>query len=43
VEAVRALTLGGPTASHVLQALAWCIGILAVAVPFAVSRYRRAA
>ncbi|MGH9048439.1 MAG: ABC transporter permease [Acidimicrobiia bacterium] len=43
VEAVRALTLGGPTASHVLQALAWCVGILAVAAPLAVSRYRRAA
>jgi ABC transporter DrrB family efflux protein len=43
VDAVRALVLGGPTASHVLQALAWCIGILAVAAPLAVSRYRRAA
>jgi len=43
VDAVRALVLGGPTASHVLQALAWCFGILAVAAPLAVSRYRRAA
>jgi ABC transporter DrrB family efflux protein len=43
VDAVRALTLGGPTASHVLQALAWCIGILAVAAPLAVRYYRRAA
>jgi ABC transporter DrrB family efflux protein len=43
VEAVRALMLGGPTATHVLQAIAWCIGILAVAAPLAVSRYRRAA
>jgi ABC-2 type transport system permease protein/oleandomycin transport system permease protein len=39
--AVRALFVGGPTASYVLQSLAWCIGILAVFVPLAVSRYRR--
>jgi ABC transporter DrrB family efflux protein len=43
VDAVRALTLGGPTTTAVLQALAWCLGILAVAAPLAVSRYRRAA
>jgi ABC-2 type transport system permease protein/oleandomycin transport system permease protein len=40
--AVRALVLGGPTSSYVLQALAWCIGILAVFAPLAVRRYRRA-
>src|SRR5207249_11639852 len=28
--AVRALTNGGPTASYVWQALAWCLGILVV-------------
>jgi ABC-2 type transport system permease protein/oleandomycin transport system permease protein len=40
--AVRALVLGGPTASYVLQTLAWCLGILAVAAPIAVWRYRKA-
>jgi ABC transporter DrrB family efflux protein len=40
--AVRALVLGGPTSSHVWQALAWCVGILAVFAPLAVRRYRRA-
>jgi len=40
--AVRALTLGTPAASYVLQSLAWIVGILAVFVPIAVSRYRRA-
>ena len=43
VSASRALVLGGPTATHVLQALAWCMAILAVAAPLAVHRYRRAA
>jgi ABC-2 type transport system permease protein len=28
--AVRSLLLGGPTGSHVLVALAWCIGLVAV-------------
>ena len=40
--AVRALMIGGPTTTYVLQALAWCIGILAVFAPMAVARYRRA-
>lgn len=40
--AVRALVLGGPTASLVLQCLAWCAGILIVFVPIAVRLYRRA-
>jgi len=39
--AVRALVLGGPTASYVLQALAWITGIILVAAPIAVRRYRR--
>jgi ABC-2 type transport system permease protein/oleandomycin transport system permease protein len=41
--AVRALMLGGATTSLVLQALAWCIGIVAVCAPLAVWFYRRAA
>lgn len=40
--AVRALVLGGPTADYVWQALAWIVGIIAVAAPLAVRRYRRA-
>ena len=40
--AVRALVLGGPTASLVWQSLAWCVGILTVFAPLAVRRYRRA-
>jgi ABC-2 type transport system permease protein/oleandomycin transport system permease protein len=43
VNALRALTYGGPTTRVVLQSLAWIIGILVVFVPLAVSRYRRAA
>ncbi len=42
VEAVRDLTIGGPASSHVLQALAWSIGIVAICAPLAVARYRRA-
>jgi len=40
--AVRALVIGGPTTSYVLQSLAWCTGILLVFGPIAVQRYRRA-
>jgi ABC transporter DrrB family efflux protein len=39
--AVRALMIGGPTTSYVLQSLAWCAAILLVFVPVAVRRYRR--
>jgi ABC transporter DrrB family efflux protein len=39
--AVRALMIGGPTASYVIQSLAWCAGILLVFVPLGVRRYRR--
>ncbi len=39
--AVRALTLGGPATSDVLQSLAWSAGILLVFVPLAVWRYQR--
>jgi ABC-2 type transport system permease protein/oleandomycin transport system permease protein len=42
VDATRALTVGDPTSSSVLMALAWTIGLLAVLVPLAVRRYRRA-
>jgi ABC-2 type transport system permease protein/oleandomycin transport system permease protein len=36
----RALMLGGPTASWVIQSLLWSIGLLVVLVPLAVHRYR---
>jgi ABC-2 type transport system permease protein/oleandomycin transport system permease protein len=39
--AARALVLGTPATSDVLQSLAWAAGILLVFVPFAVWRYRR--
>ncbi|HET9140015.1 ABC transporter permease [Actinophytocola sp.] len=41
VDALRALCLGGPTATHVWQALAWIVGLLIVTIPTAVLRYRR--
>jgi ABC-type polysaccharide/polyol phosphate export permease len=43
VNAVRALVLGGPTLTPVLQSIAWSVGIVAVFAPIAVARYRRAA
>jgi ABC transporter DrrB family efflux protein len=39
--AVRALTLGGGTASDIWPAILWCAGILVVFAPFAVRLYRR--
>ncbi|CAN5858658.1 ABC transporter permease [soil metagenome] len=42
VDAARALMLGGPTTSAVLQSLAWSAAILAIAAPLAVRRFRRA-
>ena len=41
--AVRALTHGGPTAEHVVVAVAWVVGITVVFAALAVNRYRRAA
>jgi ABC-2 type transport system permease protein/oleandomycin transport system permease protein len=40
--AVRALVNGGPTATYVVQSVAWCVGILLVFAPLAVRLYRRA-
>jgi ABC transporter DrrB family efflux protein len=40
--AVRALMIGGETATYVWQSLAWIAAIIAVAAPLAVRRYRRA-
>ncbi|HYX45157.1 MAG TPA: ABC transporter permease [Acidimicrobiales bacterium] len=43
IDALRALVLGGPTASHVVQTLVWTVALLAAFGPLAVRRYRRAA
>jgi ABC transporter DrrB family efflux protein len=39
VDAIRALILGGPTATPVLQALAWLTALAALVIPLAVWRY----
>jgi ABC-2 type transport system permease protein/oleandomycin transport system permease protein len=41
VNAVRALTQGGPTARWVIPALLWSFGLLVVLMPLAVRKYRR--
>ncbi|GAA4470659.1 ABC transporter permease [Phytohabitans houttuyneae] len=41
VDALRALCLGGPTATHLWHATAWIVGMLTVTVPAAAIRYRR--
>lgn len=41
VDALRTLTLGGPTSRPVFEAVVWIAGLLAVTVPPAVIRYRR--
>jgi ABC transporter DrrB family efflux protein len=43
IDAVRALTEGGPTTGHVISALAWIVGIIVLFAPFAIRRYRNAA
>lgn len=43
VDATRALMFGGPTATYLEQAVAWCVGLLAVLASLAVWRYRRIA
>ena len=41
-DAVRALTIGGPTWDLVLKSIMWSVVILAVFAPIAVRLYRRA-
>jgi ABC transporter DrrB family efflux protein len=43
VDAVRAWVLGQPVHSNGWISLAWCLGLLALSVPFALRFYRRAA
>ena len=40
-DSVRALTVGGPAATHVLATLAWAAGIVIVTFPLAMRMYRR--
>jgi ABC-type polysaccharide/polyol phosphate export permease len=40
VDALRTLSLGGPAARPVAEALAWTAAIIAVTVPLASIRYR---
>ncbi len=40
VSACRALMIGGPTATWVIQSVLWAAGLLVVLVPLAVHRYR---
>jgi ABC-2 type transport system permease protein/oleandomycin transport system permease protein len=42
VDSIRALVLGGPILTHLWKSLAWIIGILAVFIPLAIGRYRKA-
>jgi ABC-2 type transport system permease protein/oleandomycin transport system permease protein len=41
VNAVRALTIGGPTTTYVLTALAWSIGMIIAFAPAGVRTYRK--
>jgi ABC-2 type transport system permease protein/oleandomycin transport system permease protein len=41
-DAVRALTVGGPTSSLVLKSILWSVAILAIFAPIAVRLYRKA-
>jgi ABC transporter DrrB family efflux protein len=40
VNACRALMLGGPTATWVIQSVCWSVGLFAVLIPLSVRRYR---
>ena len=41
VDAVRDLTISGTAGTHLVSALAWIVGIVAVCAPLAVRRYQR--
>ncbi len=41
IEAVRALMIGTPIGNHAWLAAVWCIGIIAVAMPFATHLFRK--
>ena len=41
-DAIRALVLGGPTATSVIGSVAWSAALLAIFAPLAIGRYKRA-
>ncbi len=41
IEAIRALMIGTPIGSHGWLAVVWCLGILALALPFATYLFRK--
>jgi ABC-2 type transport system permease protein len=41
IEAVRALMLGTPIENHGWLSVAWCLGMLVVAIPLATHLYNR--
>jgi ABC-2 type transport system permease protein len=41
VNAVRALTYGGPTKTYLVESVLWIVGIIAVCAPLAIAKYRR--
>lgn len=41
IEAIRALMLGTPIGNHGVMAVAWCVGILVIAVPIATILFKR--
>lgn len=41
VEAVRSLILGLPTGNHIQISVAWCVGLLIIAIPTATALFRR--
>ena len=41
INAVRVLTIGGPTANKVVSALLWILAIIAVFAPLSIRRYRK--
>jgi ABC-2 type transport system permease protein/oleandomycin transport system permease protein len=43
VNAMRALWLGAPAGNDIWLAVVWCLVLIALFAPLAVSRYRRAA
>ena len=43
IEAVRSLMLGTPVGNHVWLAIAWCIGVMIVAIPVATYLFKRRA
>jgi len=43
VKALRALSIGGDTATPVFHALLWIVGLVVVLIPLGVARYRKAA